>query len=225
MDEDPLDACQLSNPLIQFDVRHDAAGQHDVPETGLLEIELHVAGRHDFEDVLVRRGDVDLRELRREQTGEIEVVDLPDPEAARRDFEAREQHIAEDLGIAVGGEPDNLAFVPAGLETEARRHRLVERPERVRELYGMHPVDLPVLPDADRPRQSRAVAVERDDQRFVEAARVESVRRVGEVVLHPFQLRSQPELVERPLELLVPLPVERRRRLSPLLGGTLRDVP
>ena len=91
--------------------------------------------------MLIRGRDVDLRELDRQQPREVHVVALDDPERARLAMEARQQHVAKHCGIAVGRQPDDLAFVPARLEAEPGRHRLVERAERVRVLDAVHALD------------------------------------------------------------------------------------
>ena len=126
--------------------------------------------------------------------------------------------------IAVRREADDLAFVPARREPERRRHRLVERAERVRILEAVDALDLAVAADADAAGQARAVAVERDDQRLVEAARVVRVGRVAQVVLDALQLAAEADLGEAGLELLLPLEVKLRRVAAPLLGAALGDV-
>ncbi len=80
--------------------------------------------------------------------------------------EAAAQQVAEHFGIAVRGQADDLALVPAGREPERGRDRLVERAERVRVLEAVHALDLAVAADADAAGQARPVAVERHDQRL-----------------------------------------------------------
>ena len=82
----------------------------------------HVVGRHTFEHVLIRGGNVDLRKLRGQHTREVQVVALSNAIVARRRVESGEQHVAKDRWISVCREPDNLAFVTARLESERRGH-------------------------------------------------------------------------------------------------------
>ena len=61
---------------------------------------------------------------------------------------------------------------------------------------AVQPLDAAAAAEAGAAGQARAVAVERDNQRFVTAARIVGVRRMTEVVLDAFELRAQAELVE-----------------------------
>ncbi len=188
MDEDAVDALDLPQPLVELHVGDDAAREHEVAHAGLLQILRHVRDRDFLEDALVRRGDVDLREVCRQQPREIHVVRLDDAEPAVVLHEAAAQQVAQHRRIAVGRETDDLALVPARRESECRRHRLVERAERVREFLTVQPLDLAAAAEVDAAREARPVAVECDDERFVEAALVVGVRRVGEVMLDALEL-------------------------------------
>jgi hypothetical protein len=56
--------------------------------------------------------------------------------------------------------------------------------------------ELAALAEADRAREPRAVAVDRDHERALEAAREVRVRGVGEVVLAATELVEEPEAAQ-----------------------------
>src|SRR6185503_761520 len=118
MDEDAVDTLDLAQTLVQLDVGNDTSGQHEMPESGLLQVLRDVGDRHLFEHALIRRGDVDLRKLGRQQAREVDVVGLDDAESAVGVHEPPSEDVAEHFGIAVSSEADDLALVTAGRETE-----------------------------------------------------------------------------------------------------------
>ena len=83
---------------------------------------------------------------------------------------------------------------------------------------------LAVAADADAAGQARTVAVERHDQRLVEAAREVRVGGVAQVMLDALELAAQPELGQPGVELLLPPEMERRRVAPPSLRPALGDV-
>ena len=127
----PVDVPQLSNALVQLDVCDHPTRQNDITDAGLLQVVGHVVGCDALEHMLIARSHVDLRELGRQHACEIEVVALADPERSRLQIESRQQHVAENLRIAIRCQSDDLPFVTARLESQRRRHRFVERPQRV----------------------------------------------------------------------------------------------
>src|SRR5262245_26440034 len=183
-----------------------------------------IAGGNDLQHVLVRRSDVDLRKLRREHAREEDVVAFENFEVAVFDGEPREQYVAQDGRVAVCGETDNLAFVTARLHAESRGHRFVERPERVGKLDAVQPFNLSSAADADAACQAGTVAIESDDQRVGEAARVVGVGRMTEVVFYPLEFSAKSQFQQRRFELFVPLLVKYRRGASPLFGPAFGDV-
>src|SRR5262249_6371805 len=153
-----------------------------------------VRARNLFEHALVGGSDVDFREFRREQPREIDVVGLNNSEAAWLLDESLSQHVAEDLGISVCGQSDDLALVPAALESEHRRAGLVDSAERVWNGHAMNALDFPAPADARASGEAGPVAVERHDERFVEAALVVRVRRVAQMMVHALELVLDAEL-------------------------------
>ena len=93
----------------------------------------------------------------------------------------------------------------------------------MRVLQAVQALDSTVATDADAASQARPVAVERDDQRLVEAARVVGVGGVAQVMLDALQLRAEPKLVEGAFELLLPA-VKGGGFAAPLFGSALGDI-
>ena len=91
-------------------------------------------------------------------------------------------------------------------------------------LEAVEPLDLAVAPDADAAGQARSVAVERHDQRLVEAAGVVGVGGVAEVVLDALELAASPTSARPASSSCCHLKVELRRVAAPLLGSALGDV-
>jgi hypothetical protein len=224
MDEHALHARQLPQPLIELDVRHHAAGQHEVLQPGLLQVVRDVTGGHDFQHVLVGGGDVNLGELRGEHPREVQVVAFANAEVARLDVEPGEQDLLQHQRIAVGRQSDNLPFVAARLEAEAGRHPFVERAGGMWELDAVETRDLPSAARAHAAGEPRPVAIQRDDERIVEAAGVASIRSVAEVMFDALEPAPQPELFEAAFELVMPLAMKNRGVVSPLFGGALGNV-
>ena len=84
----------------------------------------------------------------------------------------------------------------------------------------MQPLDAAVAADADAAGQARAVAVERDDQRLVEAAGVVGVGGVARRGARRASASSASRSSSSAdFELLVPLAMERRRVAAPLLAS------
>src|SRR5262245_65775343 len=104
MHENSIDSRQFAETLIELDVCDDATGQDQVPESCLAEVVCDVVRGNKFEDVLIRRRDVDLGKLRRQHAREVHVIALEDLEVAVFDRESGEEHIAKYGGIGIGGE-------------------------------------------------------------------------------------------------------------------------
>ena len=94
----------------------------------------------------------------------------------------------------------------------------------MRILDRVQPSDPRPFADAHRARQSRAVSVERDDQRPVEAAGVEGPRGVGLVMLDSLQLVEQAQVAQMGLELLLPALVIARRLPGPVARALLGEI-
>ena len=128
VDENPPNAGDLEETLVQLHIRHHTAREHEGVEARLLDVVPDVFGRDDLEGPLIYRGHVDLREQGRQVPGEVDVVALDDPEAPRLAPEPAQDELEQDLGIAVRGQPHDLSLVSARLEPQRRRDALVERP-------------------------------------------------------------------------------------------------
>src|SRR4029453_2888741 len=157
--EQAIDARQLAQPLIQLDVRDDAAGQHEVPKSRLPKVMSDVTGGNGLQYVLVCRGDIDFRKLRREHPREKHVVALEDLEVAVFDGESREQNIAQYCGIAVCRQANDLALVTARPRAVSRGDGFGEGSQRGGKLDAVQPFDMSLAADADAARQAGTIAI------------------------------------------------------------------
>src|SRR5215203_3845226 len=89
---------------------------------------------------------------------------------------------------------------------------------------SVYPLNFSIAPRTDASSQAGSIAVQRDDQRLVEAAVVVRIRGVAQMMLNTLQLAAQADLAQTRFKLLVPLLVELRRFFAPLLRSTLGHV-
>ena len=96
---------------------------------------------------------------------------LVDAEAGAFMVEAVRDDLFKDRWVSIGSEADDLSSVAIRVIAQRAGHALVESAKRVGEAKAVLASDLSSFTDPDRPGQAGPIAVQREDQRAVKAAR------------------------------------------------------
>ena len=123
-----VDACHTGNfmdPLVHLHIGGHATGEHHRIDARLSDKMRHLAGHGFLQHPLISGGHIDLGKPCGQIACQVEIGAAADAERATVPLQLCPQHIAQDLGVTVGSQADNLPCMAVGHIPQPPSHRLV----------------------------------------------------------------------------------------------------